>query len=495
MNRKFLISLLRRGVPALFTLVGSAGILIGAHWIHQQQIAAKLETTTTQAPSDSGGQTQGTNAATESSGGLSQSKSLGLPNTKTGTNNTDKSSVTPTAPSKSTTSQTQVPASSSISSNITTSSSSNTMASSSGATVASTRSGNVGYTPVQGGIVQTIPGPTSGQAVLPACAVQQYGSQPQTTLTTANLQIPSGGTLSVPAEMTKNSLLAIPLQQGVLWAVVPATAMTPQGGLGAAQKPTTLYYTPYPATTVSHLELTQGAIRLGVLPLATHIRNTPWTGWYTPPTNLLQKNANTTSVTRLTNSVQSNTTASDTPTATAGTDKISIENNTSPTSTPATLGSQQPSGGETLVNSKTPLPAGQAYLYLSSLYATEGGAVITIAVNEPQQTQNITWTYLWKEQDLSLQPLASLANGKGMYSWLAVGKQLVYWGQRSMIPPDNRYFKGKQSVLNVISGKITAIRLGTWTSQAQASGNDLQFRIQNSTQWEQFTPAPELVTH
>ncbi len=508
MSKKFPGSLLRRGVPAVLTLLGSTGILMGANWIHQQQLAAQLQSTATQVNVGTEGLTRQSNIATTGIGNLSQPRNVETTNlASNGTTSTSPSSTysnyTASNPNKasasSSSSQGKYPSSGSGPSH---------------GTNPTTLSGDVGYTPVTGGTVQTITGPGSGQATLPSCVVQQYGPQPQTTLTTANLQIPSGGTFTLPAGTSRNTLLAIPLHQGVLWAVVPATAMTPQGGLGAAQNSTTLYYTPYPSHVTSHVDLTQGAVSLGVLPIKATVSDIPWTGWYNPSNAGVQGTSNSTSNTLSSSSGQlpasthdtnsttaatANNTASTATNSTSGTNPAGVPSTQSGNQSKGTTSGSIATSTSTQKTSRRPastgsssLPAGQAYLYLASLYATYNGAVITLAVNEPGQTQNIAWTYLWTEQNQVLKPLASLANGKGTYSWLAVGSRLVYWGQRSLIPPDDRYFKGKQFVLNVLTGKLTAIRLGTWTSQAQVYGDNLQFRVQDTTQWEQFTPASGL---
>jgi hypothetical protein len=306
------------------------------------------------------------------------------------------------------------------------------------------QSGDIGFGPVSGGTVKALPdSPLSGGSQA-SCLVTQYGSSLQTSFGDRGLATPAGNDLPLPSGISSHSLLALSLKSGVLWAPVPETSMDSAGRPFTSNAPTTLYYTPYPSSGDTSATLATGAVSLGQLPVAVTGDTSPHdVSWYQPVTAHFA-----------TQSTQNNTVSS---------------NSTSGAATGST-------------------PDGAYHLFLQGFYQTSVGAVIAVSVNDTASNSLNTWLYLWNEQDKTLKPITQLQNGHDSFSWFAVGQDVVYWESRHVLPPKYANFQGEQSVMNCHTLGVTRIHLGTWSSQAVAFGNALQFEAGHSSQWEEFNP-------
>jgi len=347
---------------------------------------------------------------------------------------------------------------------------------------------DIGFAPVLGGTIQSLAkAPSSNRTA--ASTVIQYGPQPETTWSYPVVVGPQGQKFSLAQAMPPRNYVILPLQQGVLWALIPPTAFQ-SGQRGRSMRPTSLEYTPYPTRRESAANpppvLTDKAKLLANIPVTTAVHTTsPWMGWYTtsvsstsPVKHAAQGTSASSSTANETGNSPSNATINQTVTGTGPT-----------TTTNASSNSTEPSSNPTNVDATK---NGEA-LFLQGLYQTSNGAVITISVSSPASSKQIMWVYEWNEATQSLTPLTTLDNGAGTYSWLSVGPDVVYYGTRRMIPPADTKFEGTQTAVNIHTGQSYPIRLGTWTSAVVPEGDKLAFLWKQTLEWKQFTPNPNLV--
>ena len=355
------------------------------------------------------------------------------------------------------------------------------------------QSTDVGFTPVSGGVVTTLTSGTRPPATSVSAVVSQLGIHPTTTWTSSTVTGPGGSTLTIPSNLSPKSLLVLPLTKGVLWLQVQPTQIGPTGTLGPATSGTTLWYTPYPIS--GSQMLTAGAQQLGVVPAtstnpaavqsvvpSTDVLSVvaPPSFWYTP-VGASSPSASTRTKTAGSSAGNSTSTSSSTSTVTQKT------NSTGSTSgaTGVTQGSASSPTTSTSSNS-----AAQVYFYPAGLYQTSQGAVIALeAVSSSAPNMTSTWLYTWHEATAQLTPVTSLWSGAGTYCWYAVGTNTLYFGMRTVIPPSATRYSGHQYLYDTTQQTLTPIRIGTWTSDAYTSGNQLVFEERNSTTWASFTPS------
>ncbi|WDL98076.1 hypothetical protein [Alicyclobacillus sp. ALC3] len=351
------------------------------------------------------------------------------------------------------------------------------------------QSADVGFTPVSGGVVTTLtnaapPSPTDVSAV-----VSQLGIHPTTTWTTSTVTGPGGSTLTIPSNLSPTSLLVLPLAKGVLWLQVQPTQIGPTGTLGPATSDTTLWYTPYPIS--GSQMLTAGAQQLGVVPAAS--TNPAALQSVAPSSDMLSVAAPPSFwYTPVGASSPSATTRTKTAGNSAGNSASTSAATQATNSTGSTSGAKGVTQGTASASTTNSASSSTAlvYFYPAGLYQTSQGAVIALeAVSSTAPNMTSTWLYTWNEATTQLTPVTSLWNGNGTYSWYAVGTNVLYFGMRSVIPPSATRYSGHQYLYDTTKLTLTPIRIGTWTSDAYANGNQLVFEERNSTTWASFTPS------
>jgi hypothetical protein len=334
--------------------------------------------------------------------------------------------------------------------------------------------GDQGFSPVSGGTVQDARDPSKlNLATAMSSLVVQYGSSPQTTFDGTSLSSQYGihVTLNLPKNVTANQILLLPLTDGVIWAVVPTASTGSDGLLTASSQPSDIYYTPYGGSDPSKVTLSPGAESLGEIPVTTESSRIT-TSWYAPHAN----------------STKSDSGSSVSNGASNVTDAPETADDVKPQST----------NGQTQI--RTIADTSGINLYLRGLYKVDNGVVIVLRTQ--QGSASGQWAYAWNESTKSLKPVCSIVNSGSDFGWIAVGQHTVFWGQRSLIPPDDTYYKGTQYMMTLATGAKHRIGLGDWTSEAVAGQNidtyhsdpdqaddELYFRVNDSPLWQEFIPS------
>lgn len=304
-------------------------------------------------------------------------------------------------------------------------------------------------------------------------SVIQFGTSPQTANISTPMSSANGGSLTIPSDIDKHTLLELPLTNGVIWAVVQPTQLEANGQLAQASTPTPLYYTPYPSQGTVSLEA--GAVTLGEIPTSTASQQLDANWAQTQATEQETNTAETVNSDEQANQIAS---SSDNPSAGQVTN----------TASNGTTGTQQ--------NQTNPSPpsnvASVTHIYLFSLERTNAGAVIVLNLQDADGAQSKV-VYLFNEATKSIQMLTQLPNDGDQFSWLAVGEDVIYWGIRSVNPDDPSTYSEKQTVYDVSTGRTQQISLGTWTSTAYPHQNQLVFQVKNTTRWQTFTPAKDSI--
>lgn len=392
--------------------------------------------------------------------------------------------------------------------------------------------GNEGFTPVSGGKVSDIADP-NGMITQPFTSlVTQFGVNPVTNFNAQAFKSQFNITLTLDKSLNEpvSQLVAVPLYKGILWALVSPDIIEKNNG-------TPLYYTPYGlSTNVQQVDLSpKHAQLLGIIPATVADPTKIQTSWYHPgskpssPTTNNSSNNNSSNQTSLVGSqawltVKSNNSNVTTNSTSNNTNGTGTESNPSLSPSNTTHGSSnfgsatagQNSTGSTstqsgsLTNNSAPsnltgeaTSGGNAQLSLHGLYQVnnDSGAVITLF--EQSAGSTYTWAYYWNENSESLVPICSIETTSQRRSWLTVGMQTVYWGQRTLIPPENRYYSGSQYMMNLSTLKTYPIKLGTWAdagsvqagknlSQSPTEGptneDNLFFKAGGTSQWQEFIP-------
>jgi hypothetical protein len=466
-NQNKLLHTVRVLFPPVFTITASIGILSGAVWIHDHQQQSVAGSHATPVGYNDIADTQVNN---QSASDTLPSRHAPQPG-KSGASPNGHTSTSATASQKSTR-QTQ---------------SSKPQHATNSGSKQNSQAGDIGFTPVSGGTVTSISTHQAGFST-PSCVVIQYGSSPQTTWKIAEIKAPSGAILSLPKGVNINQILALQLKNGIIWSIIPPTQMGEFGNLEASIRATPLYFTPYPSSTQPET-LLDHAILLGNLPiyLAQGV-GYPAMGWYHP--QLLSQPQRTQSGRMAGQNLTLQTTVGSAATPSINSSIGAQPSAGSPTNNAGNMAqsSTQIKSQSTNTTQTQPTPKGALNLYLQGFYQTSTGAIIVVSASNSSTTNQI-WVYAWNATDKSLNPITALTNGNGTFSWLAITKDLVYFGTRHVLAPDYRFYEGSQHMFNVKTLKTYPIHLGTWTSEVVPYQNDLQFRVKQSVNWMEFHPS------
>lgn len=476
-----------RGVlPPAATVLLSVAILAGAVWVRKQENTARLESSS--AASLGGTGSVGTQSVGTGSGGLpDKGQSLTQPHVTTG--NTTHATSTHGNPSNT--------GSNKVSTSKPSGSKTGQPAGKSGNAPAPTGVSDVGFAPVTGGSVTSMSRAERPSESEVSSVVREFGTNPDTTWQQRSISGPNGVTVTLPAAASPSSDVVLPLRQGVLWAQIPQTQISPTGTLGPSATATSLWYTPFPSAGTQ--VITQHAQLLGTIPATVTELDSSLTGpsassgpftlatppitWYGPTTGTLGAGSGNQTANNTTGS--GGTTNSSMGTGSTGSSSGSASGSSSTSSSSSTSGN---ASGTT--RTAAAASSAEAYLYLNGLYQTTQGAILALQATSSSATDaTATWLYDWREATGQLTPIAALPNGNGTFSWFAPGTNLLYFGIRSVIPPLRIRFSGHQFVYDTATLTLTPIRLGTWASSAYTSGDKLIFDVRNSTSWESFTPA------
>jgi hypothetical protein len=348
-----------------------------------------------------------------------------------------------------------------------------------------TVTGDQGFSPVSGGTVKDAPNPSNlNLSTAMSSLVVQYGSSPQTTFdeTVLSSQYGIHVTLNLPKNVTANQILLLPLSEGVIWAIVPSASSSSDGSLTASSQPSDIYYTPYGGSDPSKVTLSLSAECLGEIPVTTESSRIT-TSWYSPHANSTKSDVGS--------SASNGGLVPTAPNTTAGANV---------TDAPQGAGDVKPESTSGQVQIRTVADTSGMNLYLRGLYKVDGGVVIVLRTQ--QGSASGQWVYDWNESTKSLKPVCSIVNSGSDFGWIAVGQHTVFWGQRSLIPPDDTYYKGTQYMMTLATGVKRQIKLGDWTSEAVAgqdidtyhsdpdqADDELYFRVNNSPLWQEFIPS------
>lgn len=272
--------------------------------------------------------------------------------------------------------------------------------------------------------------------------VVQFGNRPQTTGFAGSLRSTWGSNINLPKTIPKNRLLAVSLQSGVLWSIIPPTQIQQNGQLGSSHGLTTLMYTPFPSNGTA--SLTTGALRIGqIMPSTTPNNQTFGIKWFNG------------------SSLPSNTKS----------------------------GAVNQSGTRGNASNKTSTTTKRhTNVYLASLYSDGSGGVIVADALAPSGSQTRI-VYQFNEATRSVKQLVELPNDGQRYSWLGVAPSHIYWGIRKVDSANPSTYTQRQYMYSIPSDEKKQISLGTWTSTVYVNGEHLIFQVGNTTSWKQFTPA------
>lgn len=381
-------------------------------------------------------------------------------------------------------------------------------------------SGNVGAATPS---IQTVLGGTVGKANPSMLAdttvesvVTQLGQNVLTSGVAGSLQSKSGGQLQIPSSMNVNRLVALSLKNGVLWAILPIDAGSATNGQQLTPMTTRLMYTPFPAH--GKQSLSENAVTVGRIPSQVS-GFTLGLGWTFPSSTSPAVVTETNSTTIPSNSTHSNslslsspsssTTASNTnasgtarpsnvtsnsvgATSPVSTNATNLtESRTSNTAIPSgsnsssyTRGSRNPQESPTTTNA----PAIGNQVYLSALTQTNLGAVVTIDIQSDTgvQTQAV---YLFDEASIHISHLVDLPNDGTQFSWLAVGRNVIYYGTRTADLLHPGTFTLNQKMFDLMTDSATDINLNTYPEGTYPHGNQLVFQQPGTAQWQVFTPS------
>lgn len=384
--------------------------------------------------------------------------------------------------------------------------------------------GDKGFTPLLGGTLTDSPDPKYldlSQAF--SSLVVQYGSSPQTTFdsTTMASQYGINVTLKLPKTITANQILLLPLSGGVIWAIVPPTAIGASGSLLTSSAPSQLFYTPYGGSNPSNVTLSLSAASLGSIPVTVG-GSSVTTSWYHPPVSSSIKAPGNGTTSTASGLVVRTPLTPDASTQTSPTQAAQPPSPNSATSDGAAPGG---AGSATTTNSaanhltaangtsdmnlltatsqpqvRTVADAAGTNLYLHGLYKVDGGVVILLRTQRGSASGQ--WAYYWNESSKTLKPVCSITNSDSQFGWLAVGQHTIFWGERSLIPPQDTYYQGAQHMMTLATGAVRKIQIGDWTAEAVAgqdinsyhsdpdqADDELYFRVHDSPMWKEFVPS------
>jgi|GEM_PF-4346888 len=474
----------RKVLPPVFTLTASAAILAGSFWYYQNEQQQNHATTGENVPTTVGNDSRAsqpqftaTNTSANHTTNPSRSSDKGKDKGSGATNSTKPAQGNPST------------------SNQTPDTSKNTTPAT---------EGNIGFSPVSGGSVSSSLDPVGGVTQPFASVMTQFGANPITNFNIDEIRTQFNVDVVLDKSLTRSpsQLVAIPLSKGVLWAVVAGEAQQ-------AAKGTPLYYTPYGLTNnPSEVVLSPSQTQpLGTIPVQTANVAKLGSSWYNPGHKPQSSNQNNTTANAAAvvqgpvnmgqpgdNSSSNGNSSSGTPNdaSTQSTAAVYIKH-------PGTYSISTATGAQIQLIDDS---ASTSQLYLSGLYQVNGGAVVTLLAQS--NSGNSLLAYYWNENNESLIPICTVQNTNLSRGWVAVGTQTVYWGQRTLIPPAQQYYKGSQYMTNLSTDKTYGIKLGTWVdtgsvwagkslsapADGPANEDSLYFKAGDTSQWMAFIPNP-----
>lgn len=469
MSSKKMHSMLHRVLIPLAVVTSSSTILAISYWYHEQQLTQQLNGQQTgralsqevesQIPSKTANQNRTTHAhATTSQNKTPSNSSTTTPVGSDTVNVTQAHSTTTSAKPSNSKSKTKKSTRSKSALSNTSTNPAKKPATKSATSKSKT---TPPHSAVQGGVAKSVTNEQLTNTTIQS-AVIQFGNHPQTTGLAGQLQSGWGTSLSLPKSIATNRLLAVSLHSGILWAVVPPTDINPDGQLGLASSPTNVMYTPYPPK--GSKSLTDSSIVVGEIPVNTASEKALGLSWtHVKPQ---QKYV-----------VQSSSTAT-TATTTAN-------NSTSNKGTNVAQSNATNTSAKAVTN--TALNKGK-HVFLSSLYKDDFGGVIVLDVLDASASET-KLVYSFNENNRSIQEVASLPNDGTKYSWLAVSKDHLYWGIRTVNAQNPSAYHTKQFLYNLESQSTNPISLGTWTGAVYVNGDHLVYQVKNTTTWKEFIPS------
>jgi hypothetical protein len=386
---------------------------------------------------------------------------------------------------------------------------------------------NIGFAPVQGGRIKSLAHAPKNAGTLSASVIQ-YGGLPETTSSGTIVKIPGVGKVSLPT-LTSGTYLYLPLKHGLLWAVIPPTTESMSGLLGESFERTPIFYTAYPsietqATLALENTQTETNNRASIVSPASsgQIHSTSQnaddgkaaqtsqtalasSAAQTSQTALANSSAQTSQTTLASSTAQTNqTTPPDTHAPIQLLRETELLGELPRTASPTgswkehSLSWFHPSQNSVQkalepfvqldgvpANRKTP-GSGMREVQLQSFYRIYQGALFVLAFHKDNRTLNEV--VQWNVRHNTLTPLAWLPNGGDSFSWMAVSPSALYDEVRRVRKTVPTAFRGHQEYINLQTDHIYPIRLGHWSDGGVGSGTSLAFEVDDSANWELFTP-------
>lgn len=363
---------------------------------------------------------------------------------------------------------------------------------------------NIGFAPVQGGSIKLLAQAPKNAGTLSASVIQ-YGSLPETTSSGTVVKIPGAGLFTLPT-LTSGTYLYLPLKHGVLWAVIPPTTESISGLVGEAYERTPIFYTAYrninTAETLAIDNPQNGTTNAASM--AGHPSMDPMSQTAQPSDVRSAAQANqTASANTATQSLQTTSSKKYAPDSPFGETELLGE---LPRTTPPTESWRKQSlswfhprqesmqralqpfvqPGRVNTNSQAG-ERGARDVQLKSFYRIYHGALFVIAFHKDNQTLNEV--VQWNTRRNTLTPLAWLPNGGDAFSWLAVSQSALYDEVRHVRKSEPTAFRGHQEYINLKTDHIHPIQLGHWSDGGVGAGKSLAFEVDDSSNWELFTPS------